>query len=369
MVAGGRGFEYSSTKTVIDETSKYLEHWLEKLAVRGEIDGRNKHTRRLRYRSVLKLRARTGHRFAALNNGRCNRLFSLVSGFGTRSLRMCDADQYSLVDFGEGRKLERFGPYLIDRPCAAARDVARAATDSWLHADARFERTGKNQGIWKGKTLCPWVFEYKSLSFELKPTPFGHLGIFVEQAENWSWLQRQIRRLPVGHARVLNLFAYTGGSTLAAATAGAEVIHVDAARNVVDWARRNAHLSGLADASIRWIAEDAVKFVQRELRRGSQYNGIILDPPSYGHGRRGEVWQLKRDLLPLLKMCGELTQENRSFVLLSCHTPGYGLPEISASLSDAIFQDCGAATASRRLVLLSEDGRKLRSGVVCRWPK
>ena len=282
---------------------------------------------------------------------------------------MFDADQYSLVDFGDGRKLERFGPYLIDRPCSVARDVTRANSGLWRQAHTRFERNGKNQGVWKGKKLSPWVLKHETLSFQLRPSPFGHLGIFVEQAENWSWLKRQIKRQSVNRPRVLNLFAYTGGSTLAAAQAGAEVIHVDAAKNIVDWARRNAQLSGLADASVRWIADDVMKFVQRELRRGRQYDGIILDPPSYGHGRRGEVWQLKRDLIPLLRICSELTQQNRLFILLSCHTPGYGLSEISASLSDAIFHDCSAATVSRRLVVLSEDGRKLRCGAGCRWPK
>ena len=158
--------------------------------------------------------------------------------------------------------------------------------------------------------------------------------MFPEQAQNWDWIARQVSS--AGRMlRVLNLFAYTGGSTLAAAAAGAEVTHVDAARNTVAWARRNAELSGLANAPIRWIADDAVKFVRREIKRQKHYDAVILDPPSYGHGARGEVWRLAKHLPELLSMCGELTEDLRAFMLLTCHTPGYGYNELKAMVEES----------------------------------
>ena len=168
--------------------------------------------------------------------------------------------------------------------------------------------------------------------------------------------------------KVLNLFAYTGGSTLAAAAAGAEVVHVDAAENVVAWARRNAELSGLADAPIRWIAEDAVKFVKRELKRGNRYDAVILDPPSYGHGPRGEVWRLSKHLPRLLALCGELTAGRPKFMLLTCHTPGYEAETLSEMVKEAVSFRFGWPDGSRPACRSdAADGRKLPSGVVVRW--
>ena len=177
------------------------------------------------------------------------------------------------------------------------------------------------------------------------------------------------RKLAIGKPlRVLNLFAYTGGSTLAAAAAGAEVVHIDAARNIVDRARQNADLSGLADRPIRWIAEDAMKFCQRELKRGNQYDAVILDPPSYGHGPKGEPWKIDEHLLPLLKLCGELTAESRAFVLVTCHSPGIGPAELAAYLAEGIFGHCGQPPVAGELFLETADGRQLPSGVFARWP-
>jgi 23S rRNA (cytosine1962-C5)-methyltransferase len=169
--------------------------------------------------------------------------------------------------------------------------------------------------------------------------------------------------------KVLNLFAYTGGSTLAAAAAGAEVVHVDAAKNTVNWARENARLSGLENAPIRWIVEDALKFVEREVRRGNQYDAVILDPPSYGHGPDGNPWKIGEHLLPLLEACGELTQQSRAFLLLTCHSPGYGPAELEAYLADAVFGSCQAGATAHELSLPTEDGRALPAGVAVRWPR
>jgi 23S rRNA (cytosine1962-C5)-methyltransferase len=209
--------------------------------------------------------------------------------------------------------------------------------------------------------------EQDRFQLQLAPLPSGQIGIFFEQFANWQWIARQAARSDKV-LRVLNLFAYTGGSTLAAACAGAEVTHVDAAKSMIARARENAKLSGLEAAPIRWIVEDAFKFCQREVKRGNQYDAVILDPPSYGHGPKGEEWSIKRDLLPLIKLCGELTAERRAFVLCTCHSSGVGPAELSAYLADGLFGHCGQQPNSGKLYLQTADGRKLPSGVFARWP-
>lgn len=280
---------------------------------------------------------------------------------------MVESAQYELLDFGQGRKLERFGEFLLDRPCPAAERIGRVRDSIWRQAAARFERASGEQGSWHPARALPdqWVLECGSFRFQLRPTPFGHVGVFPEQFSNWRWLQQQISSRPRPF-RVLNLFGYTGGSTLAAAAAGAEVVHVDAARNVVRWARENARLSGLQDAPIRWITEDARKFVVREQKRGNQYHALILDPPSYGHGPRGETWRLTQDLLPLLRTCSKICLPPRPLVLLTCHSPGFGPAEVAACLSEGIYGHCHVAVASHGLFLTSGDGRRLPAGVMAR---
>lgn len=284
---------------------------------------------------------------------------------------MFSLDHYQLLDFGGGRRLERFGPLVLDRPCPAAEGFERADPDVWATADARFEGRDQERGAWTCCRDLPerWSVAFGRLRFELKRTDFGHLGVFPEQAENWAWiagnnLTPTIDKQPL---KVLNLFAYTGGSTLAAAAAGMEVAHVDAAKNVVAWARRNAELSGLADAPIRWIAEDAMKFVKRELKRGNRYDALVLDPPSYGHGPRGEVWRLSKHLPRLLQMCGELTAGQPEFILLTCHTPGYDARVLREMLSDYFV---GAANVEdRNSTIRSVAGREMPAGVVVRWER
>ena len=279
---------------------------------------------------------------------------------------------YELVDFGAGRKLERFGPWLLDRPSVSLTS-SPAKPQAWKDATARYEGERATQGKWVPdikhwqQESCEITVPKLNITFELTPLPSGQIGIFPEQYANWQWIARQIERNG-DPMRVLNLFAYTGGSTLAAARAGAEVTHVDAAKGMVARARKNAELSGLAEHPIRWIVEDAIKFCQRELKRGKQYDAVILDPPSYGHGPKGESWSIERDLLPLLKLCGELTSNRRAFVLCSCHTPSIGPAELSAYLSDGLFGHCGQPPKSGQLALQTKGGRKLPSGVYARWP-
>jgi len=296
---------------------------------------------------------------------------------------------YELLDFGDGRKLEGFGGVILDRPSPAAEGVAKAYPEAWREAAARYDRTLGDQGTWTPKkaVLQKWNVSFvldsqtgrvptqrrvgSVISLQLQASPFGHVGVFPEQQDNWRWIARQsahrqaVWQRPV---RILNLFAYTGGSTLAAAAAGAEVVHIDAARNIVQRARRNAVLSRLSDRPIRWIAEDATKFCQRELKRGNRYDAVILDPPTYGHGPKGESWKFAEHVLPLLRMCAELTAENRAFVLMTSHTPGVGQAELAAYVAQGFFGRCNQPPVSGELFLATADGRRLPSGVFARWP-
>jgi 23S rRNA (cytosine1962-C5)-methyltransferase len=297
---------------------------------------------------------------------------------------------YELLDFGDGRKLEQFGGVLLNRPCPAAEGVAKSQPELWASATARFRGPRTGDGSWapnfKQWTPAVWQFMHEgeaAFRLQLEALPSGQIGVFPEQRANWDWIARQVmrvtnkapspqpspeRRGSSGAVRVLNLFAYTGGSTLAAASAGAEVVHIDSAHSSVDRARQNAVLSGFGERSIRWIPEDAMKFCQREVKRGNMYDAVILDPPSYGHGPKGEPWKIGEHLLPLLELCGELTAKNRAFVLVTCHSPGIGPAELSAYLSEGIFGHCGQPPKAGELLLEASDGRRLPSGVFARWP-
>jgi 23S rRNA (cytosine1962-C5)-methyltransferase len=286
---------------------------------------------------------------------------------------MFTTDQYELLDFGKGRRLERFGAMLLDRPCPMADAFPLADSAAWNRADARFDGREAEKGLWACRGEMPerWTVAHDRLRFELKRTVFGHVGLFAEQAENWDWIGRQgtVSPLPEGRerAKILNLFAYTGGSTLAAAAIGGDVTHVDAAKNIVAWARRNAECSGLGNAPIRWIAEDAVKFVKRELKRGNLYDAVILDPPSYGHGPRGEVWRLANHLPPLLSLCAELTAGRPRFILLTCHTLGYDARQLAEWMDEAGFSAASGRIEAKPLTITTATGRELPSGTVVRW--
>lgn len=297
---------------------------------------------------------------------------------------MFDSDQYQLLDFGLGRRLERFGPFVLDRPAPAVEDRPQANPGVWQQADARFERGEKKTGRWHRRRELPdcWNVCHGAISLEVKPTEFGHLGVFPEQAANWDWIVRQVRRhlSPSGASedsradssgplKVLNLFAYTGASTLSAAAAGGEVVHVDSARNTVAWARRNAEHSSLVDAPIRWISEDALKFVKREIRRGNRYDAVILDPPSYGHGPRGEVWRLSKHLPQLLARCAELTEGRLRFLLLTCHTPAYDPGRLNTMLGQAMPDVASGELSAEPLSIQAVDGRIMPGGVGVWWSR
>jgi 23S rRNA (cytosine1962-C5)-methyltransferase len=237
---------------------------------------------------------------------------------------MSDPNGYELLDSGSFQKLERFGSVVLSRPCAQAVWQQTLPKADWQKVTATFFRDGGNQ--WRGRDKLPetWTIEVDGTKFQLSSTDFGHLGIFPEQRDQWRRIRETCAEYSKCHgrpARVLNLFAYSGGSTLAAALAGAEVCHVDASKGMVDWARKNAALNGLEEKPVRWIVDDVTKFLERELRRERQYDLLILDPPSYGRGAKGEVFKIENDLPPLLSLLGKLMSPQPLGVLLSCHTP------------------------------------------------
>jgi len=242
---------------------------------------------------------------------------------------------HELLDAGDGRRLERFGARVVDRPAPVAPEPCRRP-DAWDEADLQFERERGWES--RGAAPEPWTVETEGLTLELRPTEAGQVGWFPEHAALWPWLRGAVADRPA--AEVLHLFGYTGATTLAVARAGARATHVDASRPAVAWARRNAELSGLADAPVRWIVDDAETFVRREARRRRQYGGIVLDPPSYGHGPRGARWELESGLGPLLEICLAVAEPG-AFVLLTAHTPGWD----GARLFDALEQAAGRRVA------------------------
>ena len=231
-------------------------------------------------------------------------------------------DDYELLDSGDGRKLERFGKYVLARPCSQAMWRPSKGAAEWGRADASFDREDGNN--WHGRANLPkeWQIETAGIKFKLGGTDFGHLGIFPEQRAQWKWIKDRTSIARPSGLKVLNLFAYSGGSTMAAALGGAEVCHLDASKGMVEWARENARLNGLGDHPIRWIVDDAHKFMKREIRRGHKYDAIILDPPTFGRGAGGEMYKIERDLKDTLSLVKDLLSEKPSFVLFSSHTPG-----------------------------------------------
>lgn len=279
---------------------------------------------------------------------------------------------YTLLDSGDMQKLEQIGPYLLVRPAPQAIWTPRLPRAAWDKADGVYVRESEGGGHWAWKSKVKREFDvlFNSLALELRLTNFGHLGLFPEQAENWDWLRRLIRarmkRTNDRNLHVLNLFGYTGGSTLAASQAGAHVVHVDAAKNVVDWARKNAKICDLDERPIRWIVDDALKFVKREQRRKTHYQGIILDPPSFGRGPQGEVFKIEKDLIPLLEACSEILGGDALFALYSCHTPGFTPITLANQLGELVGKR-GGTLESGEMTVAETGGRLLPSGAYARW--
>ena len=276
---------------------------------------------------------------------------------------------YRLLDSGFGRKLEEIGPYRIDRQAPQAVWRPLLAETEWKKAIGRHVRSEKGGGHWQWRAEVPesWACEYGGLSLFLKPTPFGHLGLFAEQAEQWEWLRGAARAAETrqGHAaKILNLFAYTGGASLAAAQGGAQVTHVDAAKGIVDWAQKNGARNRLT--TVRWIVDDCLAFCRREVKRGNRYDGVILDPPSFGRGAKGEVWTIERDLPPLLDEIALLVGKSPALLLFSCHSAGY-TPLALPNLLGQFFDLAGLEHQEGEMSIPEEgSARRLPSGFFLR---
>ena len=277
---------------------------------------------------------------------------------------------YKILDMAEGQKLEKWGEIILSRPDPQIIWKEKTYPKKWKEINAVYHRSKTGGGAWKFHKKMPkqWQIKYKELTFNIKPMGFKHTGLFPEQAANWDWAMDKIEnaKRPI---KVLNLFAYTGGATVACAAAGAEVCHVDASKGMVTWAKENLQTSGLGDRKVRFIVDDVVKFVEREIRRGNKYDAIIMDPPSYGRGPKGEVWQIEEKLYGLVELCTKVLSDNPLFFLINSYTTG---------LSPIILEHILDATVARKAkggniyageigIPTSRDGKVLPCGIFGRW--
>lgn len=279
---------------------------------------------------------------------------------------------YEVLDTSQGEKLERWGNYILVRPDPQVIWDTPRTHKGWKQKNGHYHRSKKGGGEWEFFQLPQqWSIGYKTdtpqaLTFQLKPFSFKHTGLFPEQAANWDWFGAKIRAC--GRAvKVLNLFAYTGGATLAAAKAGASVTHVDASKGMVGWARENARASGLEAAPIRWIVDDCVKFVEREIRRGNHYDAIIMDPPSYGRGPKGEIWKIEDAIFPLIQLCSQLLSKEPLFFLVNSYTTGLAPAVLTYMLASALRQFNGAVDSQEVGLPVSSTGLVLPCGASGRW--
>ena len=275
---------------------------------------------------------------------------------------------YEVLDTGDGEKLERWGQIVLRRPDPQT-IWPKAEPALWRQAQAHYHRSEKGGGSWEFFAKLPerWTVRYGDLRFYVRPTGFKHTGLFPEQAANWDWMAERIRQSGRGDVRVLNLFGYTGGATLACAAAGAHVTHVDAAKGMVSWAKENRELSGLPETSFRWIVEDALAFIRREIRRGSRYDGILMDPPSYGRGPSGEVWKLEQELYGLIETAAQLLSDRPVFFLINSYTTGFQASVLSNMIGKCVLSRHGGTADSHELCLPVTTGGVLPCGATGRW--
>lgn len=280
-----------------------------------------------------------------------------------------DWKDYELLDTGGGEKLERWGKYILRRPDPQAIWPVVGNEKMWASADAHYHRSSSGGGSWEYKRTIPekWTIGYGKLSFYIEPTGFKHTGLFPEQAVNWKWMMNKIKSRDV-KVNVLNLFGYTGGATVAAAYAGAEVCHVDASKGMVTRAKENLVLSGLHSNPVRFITDDAVKFVGREKRREKYYDGIIMDPPSYGRGPNGELWKIEEELFGLIKLCMEILTPNPLFFLVNSYTTGLSPTVVKNMLALSVGRKFGGSLMADEVGLpVSATGLVLPCGASGRW--
>jgi 23S rRNA (cytosine1962-C5)-methyltransferase len=274
--------------------------------------------------------------------------------------------EYELLDSGKEEKLEKYGSFVLARPDPQALWEKKHPT-LWEKAQGSFVREGKD-GRWVGELPKEWPLNYGNLKLIIRPTSFKHTGLFPEQLPNWEWAGEQIKKAGRG-VSVLNLFAYTGGATLAAAQAGAQVTHVDASKTAVSWARENAASSGLGEAPIRWIVEDVLLFLKREIKRGVKYDAVMMDPPAFGHGPNDEIWKIEEQLLELLSLCEQVLSENPLFVLMSGYAAGYSPLAFGYNLERFEKKYGGSVTCGDLSIAEKGSDRVLPCGIFARWSK
>lgn len=284
---------------------------------------------------------------------------------------------YCVIDCSAGEKLEHWGPYTLVRPDPQVIWDTPKTDKGWKKMNGHYHRSAKGGGEWEFFDLPQeWTIHYelpigKELTFHLKPFSFKHTGLFPEQATNWDWFSKKIsdakEKNPDCEIKVLNLFAYTGGATLAAAAAGASVTHVDASKGMVTWAKENAISSGLGEAPIRWLVDDCVKFVEREIRRGNHYDAIIMDPPSYGRGPKGEIWKIEESVYPLVQLCTLLLTKQPLFFLINSYTTGLQPAVLTYMISTALKGFNGTVSAEEIGLPVTSNGLVLPCGASGRF--
>ena len=275
---------------------------------------------------------------------------------------------YEVIDTSNGEKLERWGKYLLVRPDPQVLWDTPRKHKGWKNMNGHYHRSSKGGGEWEFFDLPKqWTINYKKLTFNLQPFSFKHTGVFPEQAANWDWFSNKIRNAgrPI---KVLNLFAYTGGATLSAAAAGASVTHVDASKGMVTWAKENAKSSGLSEAPIRYIVDDCVKFVEREIRRGNTYDAIIMDPPSYGRGPKGEIWKIEEAIYPFVQLCTKVLSDNPLFFLINSYTTGLQPAVLAYMMGTELVPRYGGVVNADEIGLpVRSNGLTLPCGASGRW--
>jgi len=277
------------------------------------------------------------------------------------------SSDYELIDSGEGEKLERYGSYVLRRPDPQA-IWNKSSENEWKGADAYFFRDEDKKGWKKNKEMQnEWQISFDEIKFNIKPTAFKHTGVFPEQQSNWNWIKEKIKTSPSGQIKILNLFGYTGGATLAALSAGAEVTHVDSSKSAVSWAKENAQLSNLDKKTVRWIIDDVRKFVMREIKRGGKYDGIIMDPPSFGRGAKSEIWKIENDLLKLLDECSKILSDRPLFFLINGYASGYSSIAYYNLIKPILEKYGGGFEAGELAIEESKSKRLLSCGIFARW--
>lgn len=282
---------------------------------------------------------------------------------------------YEVIDTSSGEKLERWGKYVLLRPDPQVIWSTPKKDPNWKKLNGHYHRSNKGGGEWEFFNLPEqWSINYRNLTFQLKPFSFKHTGLFPEQATNWDWFSSIIKEAksqnPNKEIKVLNLFAYTGGATLSASAAGASVTHVDASKGMVQWAKENAISSGLKDAPIRWLVDDCVKFVEREIRRGNKYDGIIMDPPSYGRGPKGEIWKIEDSIYPFIELTSQILSDDPLFFLINSYTTGLQPAVLSYMMNTALVKKFGGKVEAAEIGLpVSSNGLILPCGASGRYSR